>query len=208
VTALRSSAIVAVLLGGAVTFAAGPKLTTARVPPCSASGVEHERWSMKNRPIPDGHPARLLAFRQLLSTLMPTEAASRNAAQAVSTFEDTLFALDASVCLIKQSPDDCDLHLELAESGAACAHGPRAIVEVPASAGKAVQDATLDAVGLARLGKTKHVFTRPPDVHVVGFGFFDLSHRCTSDPVKGCQHGSAAVATIAELHPAIVEASR
>jgi lysozyme family protein len=170
---------------------------TSALPTCLA-GDGHERWAMKTRALAhyDAQPLTAVALLQL-----PVPIAPHRAEDSVGPFERQVWAIArAYVWLVKQSPDDCDLHLQLTATPAA---GPEFIAEIPARDTSA-QQAALRLLGLASLGRTAHRFTTPIAVSVVGWGFFDLLHQCARDPHKGCQHGSADVATLSELHPAIL----
>ena len=102
---------------------------------------------------------------------------------------------------IKLSDDDCDLHLEIADSGSPGA--PRVIVEIP-SAQAAVQK---KAIGMFNLTTDAHSHVYNGDkakrITVTGYAFIDLSHQCAEFPKAGCQHGGDQVQTLWEIHPVL-----
>jgi hypothetical protein len=120
---------------------------------------------------------------------------------AIRPREPRLYAVTGFVRKIKLSDDDCDLHLELADSGAPGA--PRVIVEIPA-AQSALQK---KAVGMFNLSEDvqSHVYNddKVKRITVTGYAFLDLSHQCAAFPKAGCQRGSDRVRTLWEIHPVL-----
>jgi hypothetical protein len=94
--------------------------------------------------------------------------------------EPRLYTVSAFVRKIKLSDDDCDLHLELAGSGAPGA--PRVIVEIPAAQAAWQKKAS----GMFNLSKDvqSHVYNgdKPKPITVTGYAFLDLSHQCAAFP--------------------------
>src|SRR5712691_8724139 len=102
---------------------------------CSTNS-NHERWSLKTRSKPNSlASAKTVSLATILGWAIP---AGHNATEtaAIPPREPKLYTVSGLVRKIKLSDDDCDLHLELADSGNPGA--PRVIVEIPMAL-KAVQ---------------------------------------------------------------------
>lgn len=93
------------------------------------------------------------------------------------------------------NPGDCDLHLEISET--ASRNAPRVIVETSVDPGFCPARQGLKQQ-LAELGEQMHTgsgeLRQPRPVEVLGLAFQDFQHR----------RGSSRVATVWELHPAVV----
>jgi hypothetical protein len=167
---------------------------------CS-TGENHERWALKGRSKPSSlASAKPVTLATVLSWAIPAGHTDSDEA-AIPPREPKLYTLSGFVRKIKQSDDDCDLHLELAPSGDANEH--RVIVEVSAN-----QPALQQTVaGMFNLSTDVQSHTYNADkakkITVTGYAFIDLSHQCSKWPTKGCQHGGADVWTIWELHPVV-----
>jgi hypothetical protein len=115
-------------------FAAVLVAARARAQPsalgCAAEG-DHERWALKTRSKPRSlTSAKAVSPPTILAWAIPAgHGAGETAARRPR--EPRLYTVSAFVRKIKLSDDDCDLHLELAGSGAPGA--PRVIVEIPAA---------------------------------------------------------------------------
>lgn len=117
--------------------------------------------------------------------------------------EERTITLTGSLWRVKLEDNDCDLHLEMSNSGASDA-APRVIVEIPQENAalrnrliKAVKDAGLGDLA----GKPSLDFGAPLPITVTGLAFVDATHWNKNSPKKGKEHGTAAVATLWELHP-------
>jgi hypothetical protein len=101
--------------------------------------------------------------------------------------ESQIFTVEGYVIHAKLSPDDCDVHMEIAATNDEKA--PRVIVEIPND--KGYEEAQKVAIN----SKGKKVL-------ITGYPFWDSAHWASADPHKGHNHGSAQVGTLWELHPA------
>jgi hypothetical protein len=171
--------------------------------PCHDHGV-HFRAALKNRPAPATLPATIatLTVSDVLAwPVLPT--AARRADVPVDPREASLFRLTGYVRLIKQSPDDCDIHVQVADSPSGDA--PEVIVE--ASPNQPAARASLARIVGHAITGTPVRFDGPdaPRITVTGFAFVDLEHANALDrwTARGHGHGTAAVATLWELHPII-----
>ena len=115
--------------------------------------------------------------------------------------ESKLYTVSGFVRKIKQSDDDCDLHLEIADSGRP--GSARVIVEIPA----AHTSLQKKAMGMFNLSTDvqSHVYNgdKAKRITVTGYAFIDLSHQCAGFPKAGCQHGGDRVSTLWEIHPVL-----
>lgn len=188
----------------AITILAAVRLLLWQAVPAAAqslpechTGTAHERWQMKTRAL-DHFLATSIDAATLITEAVPT--GDRLSNDPVAPFERQVWTVPrAYVWLVKQSADDCDLHLEISATPSATA--PRFIAEIPRRDLDAQRDA-LTRLHVARLGAAPHRFAAPVAVSVTGWGFVDLDHACHADAHRGCSHGSAHVATLLELHPA------
>ena len=159
----------------------------------------HERWQLKQRPKPQSlSTAKVISLDTILGWAIPAGHTDHDEG-AIPPREPKLYRVSGFVRLIKQDPVDCDFHLELADSGDPQAK--RVIVEIPATQ-KALQQ---KAAGMFNLSGSahKHSYNGPNAraVTVTGYAFIDLSHQCRTLPTAGCNHGTARVQTIWEIHP-------
>jgi hypothetical protein len=168
---------------------------------CTGHG-EHQREALKNRRAPAVVVASppVAAVRDVVSWSVPVTAAKR-ANVPVDPRELQVYQVTAYVRLAKLSPDDCDLHVQLADSPDG--DGDQVIVEIPPNQ-TAARAALERAIG-------QHITTKPltfdgddaPRITVLGFAFLDLAHANKIDhwTKKGHGHGTEKVATLWELHP-------
>lgn len=173
-------------------------VVSAQVPDCSTDN-NHHRWERKNQDAPDDSLApTAVTIRQIVNWSIPGKSdGERTKNEALHPREDEPFILTGVLRLIKLSEDDCDLHLEIATSRRSNAN--RIIAEIP-QAFSDLQESFYRELGL-NSGRKEFTADEGPIVAVAGFAFLDVSHRCAGKPKKGCNHGSAGVATIWELHP-------
>src|SRR3954470_4757453 len=167
---------------------------------CAAEG-DHERWALKTRSKPRSLArAKALSLAAVRGWAIPAGHDASETA-AIRPREPRLYAVTGFVRTIKLSDDDCDLHLELADSSAPGA--PRVIVEIP-STQRALQN---KAVGMFNLAEDvqSHVYNddKAKRITVIGYAFLDLSHQCAAFPKAGCQHGGDRVRTLWEIHPVL-----
>jgi hypothetical protein len=161
----------------------------------------HERWALKTRSKPHSMAgAKTVSLATVLRWAIPAGHDASETA-AIPPREARLYTVSGFVRKIKLSEDDCDLHLELADSGSPGA--PRVIVEIPAS-----QTALLNkAIGMFNLSKDvqSHTYNgnKAKRVTVTGYAFLDLSHQCAEFPRAGCRHGGDRVNTLWEIHPVL-----
>jgi hypothetical protein len=164
-------------------FAAVLVAARARAQPsalgCAAEG-DHERWALKTRWKPRSlTSAKAVSLPTILAWAIPADHGAGETA-ARRPREPRLYTVSAFVRKIKLSDDDCDLHLELAGSGAPGA--PRVIVEIPAAQAAWQKKAS----GMFNLSKDvqSHVYNgdKPKPITVTGYAFLDLSHQCAAFP--------------------------
>ena len=163
--------------------------------------TRHARWALKTRPAPDSlTSAEVVSVSDLLGWAVPRGHRASEVGQ-ILPHEARLVRLTGIVRRVKLSPDDCDLHIEIAATGAAGA--PRFIAEIPPTAPN-VQRAAAVIFHLSAQA-TSHTYSSASavTVTVTGYVFLDLSHQCTGHPTVGCQHGSADVRTLWEVHPVV-----
>lgn len=123
--------------------------------------------------------------------------------------ERRTFTLTGFLWQAKVEGNDCEIHLELNNSRT-ISTARRVIVEVPAD-----PDFHSDYQAILRLMQdrfpnrdnlgpdAKFTFTPPIHMKITGFGFFDGVHKSMAGPNRpNGGHGSAAVKTFWELHPA------
>jgi hypothetical protein len=91
--------------------------------------------------------------------------------------ENEVLTMTGWVRLVKISPDDCDIHIQL--GGFASQHVPQIIAEIPPS---------------------DHAAAKAGQVTLTGWAFDDSSHWAMAHPKTGNQHGSG-VGTLWEIHP-------
>jgi hypothetical protein len=186
-----------------IAFLLAAALTTA---PCRADG-EHFRWYMKTRPAPSTFHALEATVADMLAVNLPPTAAKR-AEVPVYMIEKSIIELTAYVRLVKLSPDDCDIHIQLSDKPDG--HGPQVIAEIPGNQPEA--RLALEAI-------VGHIVTGPrifegdtaPRVKLTGWAFVDLqhAHKLAEWDKKGHAHGTDAVATLLEVHPVFkVEVAR
>jgi len=188
------------MLAVAVVLVAGRARAQPSALGCDAEG-DHERWALKTRAKPRSlTSAKAVSLPTILGWAMP---AGHGAGEtdAIRPREPRLYTVSGFVRKIKLSDDDCDLHLELAGSGAPGA--PRVIVEIPAAQAGLQKKAS----GMFNLSKDvqSHVYNddKAKPITVTGYAFLDLSHQCAAFPTAGCQHGGDRVRTLWEIHPVL-----
>ena len=165
------------------------------------TGDGHERWALKTRSRPRSLArAKTVSLATILGWAVPAGHDATDAA-AIAPREPRLYTVSGFVRKIKLSDDDCDLHLELADSGSPGA--PRVIVEIPAAL-TALQTKTIGMFNLST-DVQSHVYNgdKAKRINVTGYAFLDLSHQCADFPKAGCQHGGDRVRTLWEIHPVL-----
>jgi len=184
----------------AMVVVAGPASAQPRAFRCAAEG-DHERRALKTRLRPRSLArARTVSLRTMLDWKIPA-AHSASEIDAIPPRERKLYTVTGVVRKIELSGEDCDLHLELADSGRRGA--PRVIVEIPAA------QAALQKKASAMFNLSVEVHSHVYDgdgakrVAVTGYAFLDLSHQCADFPKAGCRHGGDRVRTLWEIHPVL-----
>jgi hypothetical protein len=166
------------------------------LPACSTT-TTHDRWAMKTRPAPETVAPIEVSVGEVLTWEVPApEDGARHSEDPQSDRETQVYQITAYVRLVKQSPDDCDLHFEVSETPGSSA---RLIFEVPRE-NLALQQRVWT---LLHVTGRKKLFTpaTAPRLTFIGYGFIDYSHYSAAHPKAGHAHGSAAVASLYELHP-------
>jgi len=123
--------------------------------------------------------------------------------------ETQAFTLDAFLWQAKVESNDCEIHLELSDSQTKST-ARRVIVEIPPDSAfdsdyqKVLKLIDQTFPGTTKFGPDKTFrFTTPVHMRITGFGFFDGVHKGFAGSQGGNGgHGSAAVKTFWELHPA------
>jgi hypothetical protein len=122
--------------------------------------------------------------------------------------ETQTFTLDALLQQAKVEGNDCEIHLEFSQTNRANAR--RVIVEIPPDSDVESDYQTILRLMHSRFPRRRSVgpdvafkFTRPVHMRITGLGFFDGVHKHFAGTEGGNGgHGSAAVQTFWELHPA------
>jgi hypothetical protein len=122
--------------------------------------------------------------------------------------ETETFTLDALLQQAKVEGNDCEIHLEFSQT--AGAQTRRVIVEVPPDADVHSDYQTILRLIHSRFPKVKVLgpdvpfrFAKPVHMKITGLGFFDGVHKHFAQTEGGNGgHGSQAVQTFWELHPA------
>jgi hypothetical protein len=118
-------------LAWAATLLIAVAAPTFALPKCTPTSPTHDRWPVKTRPRPSTPvTSTRITVAQLIAEDIPAIQGKPNA-PVPSTDEDTIYNLTAFVMLVKLSTDDCDIHMEVADTADPSAL--RIIVEVPAS---------------------------------------------------------------------------
>src|SRR5438094_6940494 len=170
---------------------------TATPLPACESDAQHFRWALKTRPAPASPYAIVdhLSVRQLVAWNVPAAARSDD---TIDVRERGVYRLTGYVRLAKISPDDCDLHLQVSDT--ATGNGPQIIAEIPPT------DVDLQRE-VARL--VGGVSTRPHrfdgalavPLTITGYAFVDQEHATKIPSKRGHARGTAAVATVWQIHP-------
>jgi hypothetical protein len=172
---------------------------------CVSVTPTHERWAMKTRPAPTTPtvvtwtPASLVTVKDVLAWPVPYVGSWAKMPAEVNPRETGTATLHGFVRLAKVSPDDCDIHMEIADD---IADGsPRVIVEIPQSQNDVYQQAA-QLFNLTHRGH-EHKFkgTQAVKVLVTGWIFLDVSHQTKAPSKEGHAHGSRDVRTLWEVHP-------
>ncbi len=144
--------------------------------------------------------------------------ATRTSQTPIDELENQVFRLEGTLWRIAKEANDCDYHLELSSPGKAKT-AQRVIAEIPDDPPyQKTRDALLAALDPAdRQALEDHgevVLSKPVNLRLTGFGFYDAFHvalsfnpanRCkftkTQSDRRGRNHGTCAVGTLWELHP-------
>jgi hypothetical protein len=173
-------------------------------------GTGHKREALKYRSIPPHiHAERDVSIQEMIDEWAIPQGAWDDATKYPR--EDSTFTVSGYIMLIKLSDEDCDIHMEIAETESPDAD--RVIVEIPNSPEYcALREKVKEAVrqepySVRNISTTAHHFSATkgfPKITVTGYAFVDLPHRM-HDPnnKKGNNHGSVNVATLWEIHPII-----
>jgi hypothetical protein len=159
----------------------------------SQSASSDYRHDAKHVPLPAGSPQEI----SVATMLSWPQGAEPPGDAARSGRELQLFHISrAFVQFVWLFHGDCDVHLEISDTPAKTA--PRAIVEVPVDQEYCLSRKALQ-IQLARNGiRIRTDFqeiARPLPAEVLGLAFHDFHHK----------RGSSFVATVWELHPAVVQ---
>ncbi len=178
--------------------------------PCGNTGTSsHHRWDVKTRhPGSAGHASKY-TFAKLCKLKISNDQLEqvRHDPTLVLPNENKIIKITGYLRLLKESPDDCDLHMEIATLKSNGAF--RFIAEVPntdeyCDLREEIFTQLQNRYQLARKKKYEFGTSSMPElprITVTGFVFFDNSHFSQADPDAGHNHGSALVQTLWELHP-------
>lgn len=169
------------LLGLSATASAVPRNKDVTCTPTVEKEKQH-RSEMKHRK-PGSGTSTNVTVTDMLNWEIPKQARG----EMSDPRESQIFTVEGYVIHAKLSPDDCDVHLEIAATNDE--NAPRVIVEIPNDSG--YQDAQKVAVN-----------AKGKKIALTGYPFWDSAHWAKADPKKGHNHGSAQVGTLWELHPA------
>jgi|GEM_PF-3028698 len=178
--------------------------------PCGSTGTSsHHRWELKTRHAGSASQAVKYTFTKLCKLKITNDELTQIKHDALLELpnEKKIIKITGYLRLLKESPDDCDLHMEISTLKADGAF--RFIAEVPntdeyCDLREEIFKQLHDKYNLTR--KKKYEFGTTalpalPRITVTGFVFFDNSHFSQSDPDAGHNHGSALVQTLWEVHP-------
>lgn len=177
--------------------------------PCGETiGSSHERESVKNRSAP---ASLTLAISVTVSGMKKWKIFTddlSNEQGHIYPREGKLYTLKGYIMLAKISPDDCDIHLEIASTQDTAAD--RIIAEISNTDEYcALRKKIFDSVRAKlnkRLGTAARRFNASTGfikLTLTGYAFFDQSHYSYTNLKKGHSHGSRYVATIWEIHPVV-----
>jgi hypothetical protein len=178
--------------------------------PCGNRGTaHHKRFPVKERSIGNSGDAMKYTFTKLCK-LKITDAQIKNVRDdetLVLPNEKKIVKITGYLRLLKESADDCDLHMEIATKKADGAY--RFIAEIPntdeyCDLRKQVYDVLKSKYNLNK--RKEYDFGTGsidvlPKITVTGLVFFDNAHISHDDPDAGHNHGSALVQTLWEIHP-------
>jgi hypothetical protein len=195
-------AAVLLLLRGSVTAVGAQPL---RWSPCSAQGKN--RWAMKTRSVAHASMGtHTLTVAEVLDWDVPA-GLKRAVDQVQDPREAKLLTVRGYVRLIKRAPEDCDIHIEIADWPGG--NASRMIVEIP-HRDPQLQQQILDIIG--QIPPKEGLLLKghdAPRITVTGYGFLDLWHYSSSEAnakkraVGLSSHGSASVRTVWEVHPVL-----
>lgn len=116
----------------------------------------------------------------------------------IAPHENDLVTVTGYVRLVKISPDDCDIHIQLGAYPGR--HYPQIIAEIPPTEPQ-VRQALAQKLGM-NIKKSTQYFdaARAVQVTLTGMAFDDSSHWSRAHPKTGNAHGSG-VSTLWEVHP-------
>ena len=179
----------------------GKAIDTSLLCGCKPTHITKDDWRIefKNDSLPD-QPAKDLSIAGILAWPEGREPGARTPRSAS---EQILYRVQkAYLQSVFLRRSDCDLHMEVSETPEK--NAPRVIIETPGNAQYCEARSTLYS-GLRERGITvadlNQELTKPLLVEIIGVPFRDESH-----PVW-FSRGSDKVATLWELHPAIVKLS-
>lgn len=192
----------------APSFSVTPNITPAC--PCSPTTRldKQSRWQMKHRPISTVTPINV-TVKDVLNWRSPNKInlrQRRTSNSPIADKESQIFSLTGYVQYVSIEENDCDFHLEISHTQDK--DGDRVIVEIPND--PAYIPVWNDVIAFCqdrRKGKylqpgKAFSFRLAPKVRVVGYAFYDARHWTKDQPKRGSNHGSRAVGTCWEIHPA------
>jgi hypothetical protein len=121
----------------------------------------------------------------------------------ISPVERNVYTVEGNLWGVKMEANDDEYHLEISARGVGKTAN-RIIVEVPPDPSYANTRRKLLSMlpgNYVFKPNTTRKFEQPIPVRVTGYAFFD-GHHWTKKSIRGNKHGTAAVATLWEIHPA------
>ncbi len=189
------------LVFGMALLAISQSVGAQTVAPCSPTTPRHQRWAMKTRKEPatfNVADATTLSIQDIVKWKVPKGKILTDS--TIDPHEDQIVTVTGWVRLVKISPDDCDIHVQLGRFPDK--HVPQIIVEIPATE-PAVRQALAAKLGVDIPKPGRTLFFDGPkavQVSVIGPAFDDSSHWTSKHPKTGNKHGSG-VSTLWEIHP-------
>jgi hypothetical protein len=172
----------------AVAFVCALRAEGFWLPNCTPTTKNHERWPVKTHKTPKEVHAREITVAGLIAEDLPAVTGLPNTSLA-GTDAENLYAWTAFVMLVKRGSEDCDIHMEVADTADPSA--PRVIVEVPPTF-PPDQARMAKLLGLKTISASGKKFTaaNAKQLHFLGYGFFDLPHHASGGDKTGESHGS------------------
>jgi len=174
--------------------------------PCPTTPIGSQaRTTVKHRPAVTTQ-AQKITVADVIGWPLPgnlSDPTVRRSKQIIDPREAKVYSISGDVWIAKIECNDADYHLEMSAHGGS-ETDPRILVEIPMEQ-KAARSALIKAMKASGQGdlqtSSEVTFKQSMPLTVTGFGFIDGYHWTKLHPKVGHNHGSAAVATLWEVHP-------